>query len=419
MTRPTPAKRILLLTDIPPCSNLTAGIVTAQMCRFVPAGELSIFCVMNPHLEPVLCPDLADVPMMIAPKPTELQRRILRGVKIGRAGAAAIETVKRALLPRRIIRQAVAYGRAQGATDLWAILQGQTMVRIAAPTAQALGVPLRLHVWDPLGWWLDAHGVDPVNRRLDLALFDRAMRQAQCSAAASEPMASHYEQTYGKPSKAVIASIDPLLAQTPRPALRDDDTVVVGMVGQFYASEEWAQLVVALNAAQWRVSGRKVVLMTFGHEPPPTSIPEGHLRFMGWMDQPDVIRTLAASCDVSYCPYPFAERMKEVARLSFPSKVPTYLAAGRPILFHGPSYAAPYIYLKARGAAYLCRDLYAASVYDGLAHLVELPTLYEQTALAAQRAFADFTLPEMERAVRWFLGYDAQDAAGICSSRPA
>ena len=46
-----PAKRTLLLTDIPPCSNLTAGIVTAQMCRFVPPDELAIFCVTGRHVD--------------------------------------------------------------------------------------------------------------------------------------------------------------------------------------------------------------------------------------------------------------------------------------------------------------------------------------------------------------------------------
>ncbi|GAU83433.1 glycosyltransferase family 4 protein [Bosea sp. BIWAKO-01] len=410
MTGQTPRKRILLLTDIPPCSNLTAGIVTAQMCRFVPKSELAVFCVTNPHLQPKLYDDLADVEMKMIPKPIEQQRRVLRGIRIGRVGAAAVEAVKRVTLPRGLIRQAVAYGRAIGATDLWAILQGQTMVRIAAPVARELGVPLRVHVWDPLRWWLDAHGVDPVNRRLDLAQFDRTLRQATSCAAASGPMARHYQEIYGVPSTAVIASIDPTLAQTPPTALGSTDSVVVGMVGQFYASEEWRQLVTALNFAKWRVGERKVVLMTFGHEPPPSDIPDGHLKFMGWKDQPEVIRTIARNCDVAYCPYPFAANMEEVSRLSFPSKVPTYLAAGRPILFHGPSYSAPYIYLKERGAAYLCRDAYATSVYNGLVHLVEDAVLYEATALAAQRAFlADFTLPRMERAVRQFLGYDVSE----------
>ncbi|AZO80478.1 MULTISPECIES: hypothetical protein [unclassified Bosea (in: a-proteobacteria)] len=407
MTREAPRRRILLLTDIPPCSNLTAGIVTAQMCRFVPKDELAIFCVMNPYLEPKLYDDLAGIEMKVVRKPTELQHRTVYGIRVGRAGAAAIEAVKRMALPRGLIRQAIAYGRAVGATDLWAILQGQTMVRIAAPVARGLGVPLRVHVWDPLRWWLDAHGVDPINRRLDLALFDRTLRQAASCAAASVPMAQHYEERYGVPSTAVIASIDPELAQAPPPKLVSNDSVVIGMVGQFYASEEWEKLVIALNLAKWRVGQRKVVLMTFGHERPPTDIPDGHLKFMGWMDQPEVIRTIARHCDIAYCPYPFAERMAEVSRLSFPSKVPTYLAAGRPILFHGPSYSAPYTYLQERAAAYLCRDPYPAAVYNGLAHLVEDSELYETTALAARRAFlADFTLPQMERAVRQFLGYD-------------
>lgn len=406
MMREAPRKRILLLTDIPPCSNLTAGIVTAQMCRFLPKDELAIFCVMNPHLQPKLYDDLAGIEMKTVRKPTELQRRVLRGIRVGRAGAAAIEAMKRITLPRRLIRQAIVYGQAVGATDLWAILQGQTMVRIAAPVARGLGVPLRVHVWDPLRWWLDAHGVDPVNRRLDLALFDRTLRQAASCAAASEPMARHYEETYNVPSTAVIASIDPALAQAPPPKLVGEDSVVIGMVGQFYASKEWEKLVTALNFAKWQVGRRKVVLMTFGHERPPTHIPDGHLKFMGWMDQPDVIRAIAGHCDIAYCPYPFEQRMAEVSRLSFPSKIPTYLAAGRPILFHGPSYSAPYIYLKERSAAYLCRDLEPAAVYNGLAHLVEDSALYKATALAGRRAFlADFTLPQMERTVREFLGY--------------
>jgi len=408
MTCKAPRRRVLLLTDIPPSSNLTAGIVTAQMCRFLPQDELAIFCVMNPHLQPKLYDDLAGIEMKTVRKPAELQRRVLRGIRVGRAGAAAIEAMRRIAMPRPLISQAIAYGRAVGATDLWAILQGQTMVRIAAPVARGLGVPLRVHIWDPLRWWLDAHEVDPVNRRLDLALFDRTLRQATSCAAASFPMARYYEETYGVPATAVIASIDPALAQAPPPKLVSDDNVVIGMVGQFYASEEWAELIAALDLAKWRVGQRKVILTTFGHEPPPTPVPEGHLRFMGWMDQPEVIRTIARDCDIVYCPYPFAPKMEEVSRLSFPSKVPTYLAAGRPILFHGPPYAAPYIYLKERGAAYLCGELDRKGTYDGLVRLVEDSALYETTALAARRAFlADFTLPRMERAVRRFLGYEA------------
>ena len=98
--------------------------------------------------------------------------------------------------------------------------------------------------------------------------------------------------------------------------------------------------------------------------------------------------------------------MEEVARLSFPSKIPTYLAAGRPILFHGPGYASPAHYLRDRGAGLVCRTGEPAAVYDGLLQLVENTDLYAQLAMASQAAFlADFTLNTMKKSVRSFLGY--------------
>ena len=98
--------------------------------------------------------------------------------------------------------------------------------------------------------------------------------------------------------------------------------------------------------------------------------------------------------------------MKEVARLSFPSKIPTYLAAGRPILFHGPGYASPAHYLRDRGAGLICRKGEPAAVYDGLVHLVEDTDLYARLVMASQAAFLDdFTLDSMKKNVRAFLGY--------------
>lgn len=401
-------QKTLLLTDIPPCSNLTAGIVTAQMCRFIPPGELAIFCIQNPHLTPEPYPDLAHVPIKTIAKPNEQQRRRIKGVPIGSVGAAAIETIKRATLPGPIADQAIRFGREQSATSVWAVLQGQTMVRVALRVAAGLGAPLRTHVWDPLSWWLSAHGVDPLNRKLDLRMFDAAIAGAATCAAASPAMAQHYEEKYRVPSWSVIASIDEGLARRPEPKLRSRDELAIAMVGQFYASEEWHQLVRALTFAKWNVGGRKVILRTFGHLPPPTEIPQGHLDFRGWKGQEELIAAVSEDCDIAYCPYPFSSAMAEVAKLSFPSKVPTYLAAGRPVLFHGPKYASPANYLLGNGAGFVVRDLYPSSVFDGLLHLTEDTELYRNTALAAQKAFLDdFTLEKMRGNVMHFLGYEA------------
>jgi len=397
--------KTLLLTDIPPSSNLTAGIVTAQMCRFVPPGELAIFCVQNRHLHPEPYPDLADIPIRFATKPNELSRRSIRRVPIGKVGAMATETFRRWNMISPLVRQAVAYGKEQNVTSLWVILQGQTMVRMANAVADGLGVPLRAQVWDPLSWWLRAHNVDRFNRKWDFAAFDRTMRGAVACAAASWAMAYQYHQQYGTPGRAIIASLDRSMACTPQPRLRTSDEFVIGMAGQFYASEEWLRLAWALEHAGWQVAGRKVIVRVLGHQRP-DAIREEHLDFLGWQSQEQVVEILSKTCDILYCPYPFASSMAEVARLSFPSKIPTYLAAGRPVLFHGPCYAAPAIYLKSNGAGFICRAMDPDAVYDGLMHLAEDTALYQRLAEGAQAAFlADFTLDRMEKDVRRFLGY--------------
>ncbi len=397
--------KTLLLTDIPPSSNLTAGIVTAQMCRFFPAGELAIFCVQNRHLSPEPYPDLADIPIRFAVKPDELPRRRIHGISIGSGGATAVETLRRLTRISPLVRKAVAYGKEQNVTSLWVILQGQTMVRMAVGVAEGLRIPFRVQIWDPLDWWLRAHEVDPLNRRWDLAAFDRAMRAATACGAASWEMAKHYERLYGTPSQAIIASLARSMARRPEPRLRNAAELVIGMAGQFYANEEWLALVGALEHARWQVAGRPVVVRVFGHQRP-MAIPEDHLDFLGWQSQAKSVELLSNSCDVLYCPYPYATSMANVAKFSFPSKIPTYLAAGRPILFHGPDYAGPAQYLKTTGAGFICRSMDPDAVYDGLMHLVEDSALYARLAIAAQDAFlADFTLESMEIGVRRFLGY--------------
>ena len=169
--------KTLLLTDIPPSSNLTAGIVTAQMCRFVPQGELAIFCVLNRHLRPDPYPDLVEIPTRTVHKPNEYNRRNRKLFPLDLAKTIVTEAFRRYTAPPSLIRQAIEYGRQQGATSLWAVLQGQTMVRMAGAVAEGLNIPLRAQVWDPLVWWLQAHGVDRFNRKIDLTKFDRTMRR--------------------------------------------------------------------------------------------------------------------------------------------------------------------------------------------------------------------------------------------------
>ena len=175
------------------------------------------------------------------------------------------------------------------------------------------------------------------------------------------------------------------------------------MAGQFYAVDGWLALCETLNACGWQVRGRRVVLSVLGSSPPPNSIPVEHVRYHGWLEQSDAIALLAQKCDLLYCPYPFSAEMEEVARLSFPSKVVIYLAAGRPILFHGPEYSSPYNYLLEKEAGLLCGSMEPAVIEEALLRITDEPELYRRLSEAGHRAFLqDFTTERQKQLVRQF-----------------
>lgn len=396
--------KVLILTDIPPCKNLTAGLVLDQLCRFLPRGSVVCFAVTNPEINPKLSPDLDWIPIEYERKPRESSVMWpARSRRIRQLLTAIREEWNSRVVVPRLIRRAVAFGRLHKVDTVWAVLQGQTIVRMALPLAEALGAPLHTHVWDPLSWWLVAHEVDPRTSRLALAQFDRTLRQSRSCAAASWAMADHYRERYGTDSVPLISSHDRTLAQDPPPRLNADGEIVIGMAGQFYAVQEWHQLIEALKAAGWKVSGRSVRLKVFGHYVPVSDVPEGRLEFLGWRPQSEVIQILS-QVDLLYCPYPFARHLEEVSRLSFPSKVVTYLAAGRPILFHGPAYSSPARYLGDAKAALLATSFDAPAIYNEIQRVVDDPALYETVALNGRARFlADFTLERMRECLWLFL----------------
>jgi glycosyltransferase involved in cell wall biosynthesis len=388
---------LLLLADIPPCSNYTGGWVIAEQCRLLPPGSLCAFIVLNPQLQPLLSPDLSDMPMRIVDKPNEHGEW-----ERGPEGAIAAENFKATVRRDELVAHAVAFGREQKVTAVWAMLEGQTIVRMALSVAETLGVPLYSQVWDPLSWWLREHKVDSENATAALEQFDATLRGSRACAAASWNMAEQYEKLYGTRSVAMISGYDSDAARTPPLELRRPDEVVIGMAGQFYADDAWDRLIGGLDAENWRIRGRSVRIFYLGGDP--GRLPPQHCTHGGYLSPPEAIDALALHADILYCPYPFRAEMAEVARLSFPSKLVMYAAAGRPIFCHAPYYASPAQYLDRNGAGAVCSSLDGRAVYEMLRWIVGDPAVYARLAGAAQQAFrTDFTRAVMARNFADFL----------------
>jgi hypothetical protein len=394
--------KVLLLTDIPPTKDFTAGLVLDQLCRFMPQDSLCCFAVVNPELNLRVSEDLSAIPIAFHCKPNENWAWLGSGRAAGiTAWFCELWTKRFRLKP--LLQQAIEFGQKERVDRVWAVLQGQTIIRLAAPLAECLQVPLYTQVWDPFSWWAIANRLDRWTTRHITAAFDAAVQRSRACATASPAMAELFRRKYGVKAVALISSHPRSVACLPSLGIGSGEVLSIGMAGQFYAANEWRSLIRALDCAGWKLAGRTATITVVGPQQPPTP-PRPQVNYLGWKTQPEAIQILSA-CDILYCPYPFDAERKEVAELSFPSKLALYFAAGRPIIFHGPSYSSPHHYLETTHAGVCCNRIEPTAIYNELERLARDPKLYETVARNAHAAFLnDFTLEQMSRTFADFIG---------------
>jgi glycosyltransferase involved in cell wall biosynthesis len=393
--------KVLLLTDIPPCKDFTAGIVLDGLCRFLPEGAVACYAVVNRSISPRLSADL-NIPIEYHKKPIERAIRLLPG-KAGIAIAKWLEHRHEKQAMENILPKVVAFGRKHQVDRIWCVLQGQTMVRLARPVAEALGVPLYTQVWDPLGWWLRANKTDADSSAKVLNEFDETIRASRACATASWAMSKEYSAKYGVKNIPVISSLSNDSACPPAMAPNHSEEFVIGMAGQIYATEEWNALIRAIEKFNWKVGGKKIKFRILSNGMPSGVIHPKNAEYLGWMSQGDAIQNLSG-VDMLYLPYWFLSVFREEATLSFPSKLITYLAAGRPILFHGPEYASPAKYLEENKAGLCCYSLEPDQIFEQIKLLATDRDIYRSLAQNGSIAFAqDFTHEKMKASFYKFL----------------
>jgi glycosyltransferase involved in cell wall biosynthesis len=403
--------KVLLISDIPPCDDFTAGIVLSSLIRFLPRGSICCFVVVNPLVPFRMSSEFGGIPVEFHQKPIENWAWLPHKFPVGRISSLASfagEIYTGNTRVKSLIAKAIEFGRKQQVDRIWAVLQGQTTIRMALAVAEGLNVPLYTQVWDPFSWWAQANRLDERTTRRTQELFDETIRRSAAVATASQAMANNYRDRFSVKANPVLSSHARTSACSPVATPRAGEPIRIGMAGQFYAADEWSQLLAALEAVNWMVGGCRVSIVAIGPKRPP-SMAADNVTFLGWKPQPEAIKLLA-DCDFLYCPYPFDPAMKEVAQQSFPSKLVLYLAAGRPVIFHGPVYSAAAHYVAERGCGVLATGLSAEGVLYEIEQLVGDHHRYAGMAAKAQRAFLeDFTLESMAQSFDDFIGADADE----------
>jgi hypothetical protein len=277
------------------------------------------------------------------------------------------------------------------------------MIRLAYKLSQSLNLPLFTQVWDPFGWWLRENKIDKLTQKRLLSEFDKVIRHSRACATASWAMSESYTQKYGIPNLPVIASLPRSHAKKSATCLHTGNEFIIGMAGQLYAQEEWNCLINTLNHVDWKIAGKRIRIRIMGGSFQFFTQYPANFEYLGWQNQENTIHLLSET-DLLYLPYWFSETFCEESSNSFPSKLVTYFAAGRPVFCHAPAYASPAKYIKQFEAGYLCESLDSKILLKQLEHVITDAELYRKVALNGTSCFMrDFTLESMKATFFQFL----------------
>ncbi len=393
--------KVLLLTDVPPCTNYTAGIFLEQMLSFLPVKDVACFAVINPSIDPIYPASLEKMVLQKANKPREDWGNSLG--KFGNYRSFVMENIIKWRDIPSLVNSVANFAGSVKADMVWCVLQGQTMIRLARPVAKKLNLPLLTSIWDPPGWWMRANKVHPTIGQQVMAEFGEAIQASVSTGTASWAMAKEYEQRYSAKTTPFLPSLPLELALPPAAGPSSAKELIIGMAGQLYAQNEWNALVQALMTVDSKIAGRQVRFRLLGRGFDLGANNKMFVEYLGWHSQAETIKLLSEA-DILYCPYWFDLVFREESRLSFPSKLTSYLATGRAVMFHGPEYASPGIFLKEWSAGECCYSLETDAIITSLTKLATDEAFYQETVQNGAKAFVEcLTMPVLRKNFLEFL----------------
>lgn len=400
------ALSILLLSDIPPSPEFPAGLFLDHACRALSPEPVSGVFVTRTEVLASLSRG-GGAPggrHLVLERPREQIARCGRSAALGKLSYALLMR-RNGRTVSRLVRETADFAREDPPDLLWGMLAGQTQIRLVPRVAEELGVPLVTMVFDPPEYELTARGADAASRRILMDLFARTLARSRCCVTVSDPMAERLTREYGVPTAVCFPSLPESLALPPGGAPQEEGRLILGLCGRIYAADAWAALLDALDSRDWRIAGRSVEIRVLSRHAIPRDPGAPRVRNLGWTDQAGVLRELS-QCDLLYCPYWLDPRMEAVTRYSFPSKLTTYLASGRPVLFHGPADSSVWEFLNGTERCGFCTDSRnPAELADVLGELASREDLRRQLAEAGSRLFsARLTGARFRRGIREAFG---------------
>lgn len=376
--------RLLWLTTLSPSFQHAGVVFQRELIESYSEGE--VFCfALSPDQTPADPEEFAGAPIRYVRRPSE------RGIRrFGRAVSSMWtfllhQYIRRVRVPA-LVEQAVQFGREHQVEAVWALLHRPTLTYMARQVAEQLDVDLITTVHDPPERFAEELRMDWLSRRIMLHEFRKALQDSTRCGVASEGMQEEYKERYDVDALVLIHGVDPLLRRLPAAELNSEDEFVIGFAGSLYARREWRALLSALASVDWRVDGRSVIIRVLSGRVDFQLQRAGRIEYLGWRTVEETIDVLS-KVDITYLPYWFDEAHRLSVRLCFPNKLSTYVAAGRPVFYHGPQDASPTRFIQRHPVGIACHSLKDRDIVESLRGFISDPRFYASAVQESQRVF--------------------------------
>ncbi len=293
-----------------------------------------------------------------------LQSLVRRGRRLGRLFDGLLQLGQVACVGVRLGREL----RRRGGDRLWFVLQGDRPMVCYTIAQTMAGRPYVLHQWDPVSWWMGHRTLPRAYQTWIKGLLRRFEARAFLNVVPSAVWQAKLI-TEGKTAVRADNFIEARLLKGRRLlALREPGVLHAVFLGEFYASAELVAIVGRLIEHSV-ACGKRLVVHYFGSGQAPQIV---GCRFVahGFIDRDALIESVS-KWELALLPYPVEARFEETARLSFPSKVRVYMAAGLPILSNAPDFSGVHAFLAREYAEFYC-NMRLAGDFDAFMGRIDL-----------------------------------------------
>ncbi|MEU4398935.1 glycosyltransferase family protein [Micromonospora orduensis] len=289
------------------------------------------------------------------------------------------------LSPIRVPRTLTDWMRDFRPDVVYSMLGSVRLTRITALAARTCGVPVVPHFTDDWPATLYGNGelLGRANRSTQEAIA-RLIRLAPLGMVISRPMAHEYTRRYGIPFSPFVNCVDETYFAAPREETDGRPTTELVYVGALHLNR-WESLR-DIGAVLDRLAGDGLAVRLTIHAPEKDLTRYGrhfaHLERvrLGPSLASDEVPAALRSADVLVHIESFDEEIRRYTRYSVSTKIPQYLASGRPILGYGPAEVASMDHIRAANAGVIVGTNDQAALVGDLTRLCRDAALRQRLA---------------------------------------